>query len=145
MSIVFTDIYIRNLKTAGRHTDAATQGLNLQIKAGGGKYWTFRYLYQGKRHDLGLGTYPAVSLKEARSRAINARNKLNQGQRPDATWKPQPAVAETKVRDDRPVFSEFAKGWAIRLRPSLVFGPVELPPWNWHFWVLLVFKAGRPH
>ena len=110
MSIVFTDIYIRNLKTAGRHTDAATQGLNLQIKSGGGKYWTFRYLYQGKRHDLGLGTYPAVSLKEARSRTINARNKLNQGQRPDATWKPKPSVAETKVRDDRAVFSEFAKG-----------------------------------
>ena len=54
MSAAFTDIYIRNLKTVGRYTDAATQGLNLQVKESGGKYWTFRYLYQSKRHDLGL-------------------------------------------------------------------------------------------
>jgi len=61
MSTAFTDKYIGNLKTVGRYTDAATQGLNLQIKAGGGKYWTFRYLYQGKRYDLSLGTYPTIS------------------------------------------------------------------------------------
>ena len=24
--------------------------------------------------------------------------------------------------------------------------PLDLPPpWNWHFWVLLVFSAGLPH
>ena len=80
MSIAFTDTYIRNLKSTGRYTDAATQGLNLQIKKEGGKYWTFRYLYQGNRHDLGLGTYPTIGLKEARARAVNARNTLNQGQ-----------------------------------------------------------------
>ena len=109
MSIAFTDTFIRNLKTIGRYTDSATQGLNLQIKKAGGKYWTFRYQYQGKRHDLGLGTYPTISLKEARSRAINARNKINQGQKPDAAWRPKPAVTQTNVQDVRPVFSEFAK------------------------------------
>lgn len=97
MSIAFTDTFIRNLKTIGRYTDSATQGLNLQIKKAGGKYWTFRYQYQGKRHDLGLGTYPTISLKEARSRAINARNKVNQGQQPDAAWRPKPAVTQTNV------------------------------------------------
>ena len=63
MSIAFTDTFIRNLKTVGRYTDSATQGLNLQIKKAGGKYWTFRYQYQGKRHDLGLGTTPPSALK----------------------------------------------------------------------------------
>ena len=58
MSKAFTDKYIGNLKTVGRYTDVATPGLNVQVKAGGGKYWTFRYLYQGKRYDLSLGTYP---------------------------------------------------------------------------------------
>jgi hypothetical protein len=29
MSNAFSDSYIRNIKTTGRYTDAATQGLNL--------------------------------------------------------------------------------------------------------------------
>jgi hypothetical protein len=33
--------------------------------------------------------------------------------------------------------------WAL---PPAVLGPELLrQPWNWHFWVLLTFKAGRPH
>jgi integrase len=109
MSSAFTDTYIRNLKTVGRYTDAATVGLNLQVKAGGGKYWTFRYLYQSKRHDFSLGTYPAISLREARARATNARNELNQGLRPVATWKPKPAVTGNAGNETRPIFSDFAK------------------------------------
>ena len=34
---------------------------------------------------------------------------------------------------------------AIRALPSAVLGPDPRPPWNWHFWVLLAFSAGRPH
>ena len=108
MSSGFTDTYIRNLKTVGRFTDAATQGLNLQVKAGGGKYWTFRYQHNGKRLDLSLGTYPAVSLKEARARATNARNGINKGHPPEAIWKPKPSL----IRPDEAIkqtFSEFAK------------------------------------
>ena len=108
MSSGFTDTFIRNLKTVGRYTDAATQGLNLQVKAGGGKYWTFRYQYQGKRLDLSLGTYPAVSLKEARARATNARNGINQGQPPEAIWKPKPSLIRP-VEANKQTFSEFAK------------------------------------
>ena len=108
MSSGFTDTYIRNLKNVGRYTDAATQGLNLQVKAGGGKYWTFRYQYQGKRLDLSLGTYPAVSLKEARARATNARNGINQGQPPEAIWKPKPLLIRP-AETDKQTFGEFAK------------------------------------
>jgi len=85
MSTAFSDSFIRNIKPAGRYTDAATQGLNLQVKANGGKYWTMRYLFQDKRYDLSLGSYPNVSLKEARIRATSARVKLNAGQRPEPT------------------------------------------------------------
>jgi len=45
MSTAFSDSFIRNIKTTGRYTDAATQGLNLQVKANGGKYWAMRYLF----------------------------------------------------------------------------------------------------
>ena len=109
MSIAFTDPYIRNLKIKGRYTDSATQGLNIQVKINGAKYWTFRYLYQGKRHDLGLGTYPAISLKDARARATAARNEINQGSRPTARWKPTAPVNQPAEPEKRPTFSNFAK------------------------------------
>ena len=110
MSNAFTDPYIRNLKIKGRYTDSATQGLNIQVKANGAKYWTFRYLYQGKRHDLGLGTYPAITLKDARARATAARNEINQGSRPTAKWKPTAPVNQPAEPENRPTFSTFAKG-----------------------------------
>ena len=56
MSSAFSDSFIRNIKTIGRYTDAAIQGLNLQVKANGGKYWALRYLFQDKRYDLSLGS-----------------------------------------------------------------------------------------
>jgi integrase len=109
MSIAFTDPYIRNIKNKGRYTDSATQGLNLQVKANGAKYWTFRYLYQGKRHDLGLGAYPAISLKEARARATTARNDINHGGRPVAKWKPTAPVNQPADAETQPTFSTFAQ------------------------------------
>ena len=94
MSAAFSDRFIRNIKTTGRYTDAATQGLNLQVKVNGGKYWAMRYLFQVKRYDLSIGSYPNVSLKEARIRATAARAQLNAGLRPTPNWKPQPTLEE---------------------------------------------------
>jgi integrase len=94
MSAAFSDSFIRNIKTTGRYTDAATQGLNLQVKVNGGKYWAMRYLFQDKRYDLSIGSYPNVSLREARIRATAARAQLNAGLRPTPNWKPQPTLEE---------------------------------------------------
>lgn len=87
MKTALTDAFIKNIKRAGRYTDAATPGLNFNIKSNGGGYWVFRYLFHGKRLDLSLGAYPTISLKEARKRAIAARNDLLQGVKPRAYWK----------------------------------------------------------
>jgi integrase len=108
MSSAFSDSFIRNIKTPGRYTDAATQGLNLQVKANGGKYWAMRYLFQDKRHDLSLGSYPNVTLKEARIRATAARAQLNAGQRPEATWKPQPSCKEQPITPSKVTFKKYA-------------------------------------
>lgn len=87
MKTVLTDAFIKNIKRAGRYTDAATTGLNFNVKSNGGGYWVFRYLFHGKRSDLSLGAYPTISLKEARKRAIAARNDLLQGVKPRTYWK----------------------------------------------------------
>ena len=108
MSTAFSDSFIRNIKTTGRYTDAATQGLNLQVKANGGKYWAMRYLFQDKRYDLSLGSYPTVSLKEARVRATAARAQLNAGQRPEPSWKPQPLFKEQQRAEEKVTFRRYA-------------------------------------
>jgi integrase len=107
----FTDKTVQNLKSVGRYTDPATPGLNLQVKKGSKQYWTFRFLLDGKRQDLGLGVYPAISLKEARQRAVSVRNDLNHGRIPHTPWKP--AKSGINGSDGlcviaKPTFAEFA-------------------------------------
>ena len=105
MKQAFTDTFIKNLKTPGRYTDAAIAGLNLNIKPSGGGYWVFRYSYAGKRLDLSLGSYPAITLKEARKTALASRNELMQGKKPATYWKAQ----ITPEQIDKPLFSDYAK------------------------------------
>ena len=107
----FTDKTVQNLKAVGRYTDPTTPGLNLQVKKGCKQYWTFRFLLDGKRHDLGLGVYPAVPLKEARQRAISVRNDLNHGRMPQTPWKHVKAAVKSSEGIcviAKPTFAEFA-------------------------------------
>ena len=54
------------IKTAppGRHGDGA--GLFLMVSSSGAKKWVCRYQLNGVRRDMGLGSYPMVSLVQAR-------------------------------------------------------------------------------
>jgi hypothetical protein len=104
MKTGFTDPYVKNLKAPGRYTDAAVSGLNLNIKRQGGKYWVFRYLFAGKRRDLSLGSYPDITLKEARKRATACRIDLMQAKQPSTYWR----NAETVITD-KPIFRDYAK------------------------------------
>ena len=54
-------------------------GLLLLIKPTGAKVWIARITIHGQRRDMGLGGYPAVTLKEAREAAAAARKKAREG------------------------------------------------------------------
>lgn len=56
------------LKDNGRYAVGGVVGLYLRIK-GGSRSWIFRIKANGKRRDLGLGSYPEISLAEAREQA----------------------------------------------------------------------------
>jgi len=62
-------------------------GLFLLITPKGGKGWRLKYYFQGKEKLLSLGSYPLVSLKEARERAMAARKTLESGADPSALRK----------------------------------------------------------
>ena len=106
MKNTLTDLFIKNVSKAGRYTDSETKGLNLQVKPSLQKYWAFRFLFENGRYDLSLGAYPEISLKEARKRAIEARNKLNQGINPKPEKKP--LIEPAKVVATLPTFKEYA-------------------------------------
>lgn len=55
---------VDNLSEPGTYGDG--DGLRLMVKMSGSKSWVFRYQFQGKRRDMGLESFPAVSLKAAR-------------------------------------------------------------------------------
>jgi len=59
-------------------------GLLLEVKPSGTKAWLVRVTVAGKRRDMGLGGYPAVSLKDARRKAEEARRAANEGLDPIA-------------------------------------------------------------
>lgn len=62
-------------------------GLFLLVSPKGGKWWRFKYRFDGKEKLLSLGTYPEISLKEARERRENARRMVAQGIDPSAARK----------------------------------------------------------
>lgn len=57
----------------GRHADGA--GLYLVV-SGGSRAWSFRYMRQGKGHELGLGPIRDVSLAQARRKASAMRQQI---------------------------------------------------------------------
>ena len=71
-----------NLKKAGRYTDSYTKGLQLLIKPSGTKYWLLRFAFNGKRHELGIGSFPDLKPKDARLIAQEARTEIAKGQNP---------------------------------------------------------------
>ena len=68
--------------TPGRHGDG--RGLFLYVKPTGARSWVLRYQVQGRRHDLGLGAYPDVTLAMARQKATEARRLILDGDDPIA-------------------------------------------------------------
>lgn len=65
---------VESLREPGMIADGG--GLYFRVTRTGGRGWIFRYMLDGKRRDLGLGPYPAVSLADARERALTARRQV---------------------------------------------------------------------
>ena len=90
-----TAAFIQAVKHSGetsgdeRHYDG--HGLMLCVQPGGSKSWAQRIVIHGRRRVFGLGGYPLVSLKEARSAAFKNRALARQGGDPLALRKQRDA------------------------------------------------------
>lgn len=81
--MALSDTAVRQAKVTGKaYTLGDIDGLSLAVSAEGGKSWHFRYYWHGTQKRLSLGTYPEISLKEARTRRDVARELVARGVNP---------------------------------------------------------------
>ena len=71
---------VEGLKRPGHFADGG--GLYLQVSETESRSWVFRYQRAGRRREMGLGSFPAVGLKEARGKAATVRADLGAGKDP---------------------------------------------------------------
>lgn len=142
----------RKVETAGpgRHGDG--RGLFLYVKGSGARSWVLRYQVMGKRHDLGLGAYPEVSLAMARDRALQARRMIQEGVDPIAKkrqaqpktfkdaalelieskrpgWKNAKHAAQWSSTLEAYVFPSLGRMQVARIQTADVIGALK-PIWN---------------
>ena len=100
---------VQKVKSAppGRHGDG--RGLFLYVKPSGARSWVLRYQVQGRRRDLGLGSYPDVTLAMARDRATEARRLIVEGEDPIA--KKQQTKAKTFKEAAQELIESKRSGW----------------------------------
>ncbi len=83
-------------------------GLFLLIAPSGGKWWRFKYSFSGKSKTISFGTYPEISLAQARERREEARKLLANGVDPSENRK---AVKSAKDKLLANSFEAIGREW----------------------------------
>jgi integrase len=89
-------------------------GLYLLVTPQGGRYWRFRYRFDGKEKLLSMGTYPTIPLAIARQRREEARRQVAQGVDPGAVRK----ARKQAVAAEAETFEVIAREWHTRFTPT---------------------------
>jgi len=111
-----SDLKVRNAKPREKFyklTD--NDGLYLHVTEKGSKLWRFRYRFGGKEKLLALGSYPEISLLDARQKRDEARRLLANRIDPGAVRKAQKQadIQETETFEiiAREWFQKFSQRW----------------------------------
>ena len=91
----------------GRHGDGG--GLYLVVGTGASRKWVFRYRWNGRLVDMGLGSAVSLPLTKARERAAEARQLLAEGISP---------LEVKKAQRSTPTFGEVAHKLIASLEPQ---------------------------
>lgn len=80
---MLTDTKLRSLKAKDKvYRIADANGLAIEVRPTGAKFWRYRYRYVGKATMLTLGEYPGMGLAEARAARDKAKTHLKGGANP---------------------------------------------------------------
>ena len=97
---------LKSITTPGRYH--ADETLYLYVQDKGRKTWVQRITIDGRRSDIGLGSFPVVSLAKARQRAFDNRVKIADGINPLAD----------RRRARMPTFAQAAEKYHASRKPS---------------------------
>jgi integrase len=97
---------IEHLKKVGYHADG--DNLYLQVTSSNAKSWIFRFSFDGKRREMGIGPYPEITLEKARESAIELRRLVKAGTDPIEQRKAD-QVAKRAERNNAVTFAYCAK------------------------------------
>jgi len=124
-TVPLTDTQIRAIKPAAKDIKVFDGGgLFLLVTPTGGKLWRFKYRFGGREKLLSLGTYPQISLSDARQRREEAKEQIAKGIDPSAAKKEQEAATlreeETFEVVAREWHSQFSPQWAPRTAEAIL-------------------------
>lgn len=123
-----TDTAIRNAKpgmspsgnvTTKSYKMGDAGGLYLEVAPAGGKWWRFKYRFDGKEKRMSLGVYPDVSLKDARQRRDAARKLVAAGVDPGENRKAQKLTRSDQAANS---FEVVAREWFAKFEPTWTAG-----------------------
>lgn len=104
-----TDVKTRNASPKEKQFKLSDgEGMYLLVTPHGGKAWRLKYRFQGKEKLLSLGTYPDVSLTEAREKRAAARKQIAAGIDPGEVKKAQKAAKSEAAENS---FAAIAREW----------------------------------
>jgi len=93
----------------GKHNDGGS--LWLIVRPNGSRAWVFRYAWQGRRREMGLGPLDTVSLAEARDKARDARQTVRDGKDPITVREERDATAPTFAEAAAAYVEAHRAGW----------------------------------
>src|SRR5690606_27280429 len=83
-------------------------GLYLEVKPSGSKLWRYRYRLDGKENLFAIGSYPGVSLSDARAERDAAREHVRAGRHPSHVRQTEKAK---QLAENRNTFKAVAEEW----------------------------------
>lgn len=91
---MLTDIKVKNAKP-GKYSDGRGDGLFLLVRPTGGKFWLQRIKVSTRYREIGHGSWPQVSLSDARRKAEATKGQAAKGLDPAAARQVARAVSPT--------------------------------------------------
>ncbi|WKN21522.1 tyrosine-type recombinase/integrase [Azotobacter vinelandii] len=104
-----TDVKIRQAKPGDasvKLTDGG--GLYLEVRPNGSKLWRYRYRLAGKENLFAIGSYPDISLADARAERDAAREHVRAGRHPSHVRQTEKAK---QLAENRNTFKAVAEEW----------------------------------
>ena len=101
----------RKVTTAvhGKYEDGG--GLRLVVSNAGAKKWVLRFTIDGRRREMGLGSFPDVTLADARSKAGSQRTLASTGVDPIETRRAEPEAIPTFTSCAARYIRAHRRGW----------------------------------